>query len=116
MKVLVCMNIVIIILSIIDTILIYIIDIRMGHLIPEILFDVLGGILISYIWLKIEDYYDKTKQNLKWTSFFYLWFVLLYIVVAIIRKELKFIQPICSPVIPVCILYYVICIKEKVER
>lgn len=110
------MNIVISILSIIDTILIYLIDIRMGNLITEILIDVLGGGFIALIWLKIDDYYEKTVQNLKWTALVYLLFTFVYILIAIVKKDFNFYQSVCSPVIPVYISYYVILIKRRREE
>ena len=110
------MNIAIIILNIIDVLLIYIIDIKMNNIFAEVLFDIFGGAIIALIWIKIDEYYSRTEQNLKWTSFLYLIFTLFYLIVSLIRNELKFVQPVCSPVILVCISYYAIRIKKRIEQ
>lgn len=106
---------IIIVLSIIDTILIYAIDIKTGSVKTELIFDLFGGFVIAFIWIKIDDNYDKTIINLRWTSFIYLIFVFCCLIVSLIRKEFESIQPSCSPVIPVYISYYALLIKQKIE-
>lgn len=112
------MNIVICVLSIIDTILIYVSDIKMGVVLAEVLFDLFGSLVIGFIWLKIEDddFSDKTKVTLKWTSMIYLISVLCFIIISFIKKDFEHVQPVCSPVIPVFVSYYAILIKEKIEE
>ena len=107
---------IIIALSIIDTILIYAIDIKIGSVKTELIIDIFGGFVIAFIWIKIDDNYDKTKINLRWSSFIYLIFVFCYLIVSLVRKEFELIQPVCSPVIPVFVSYYVILIKDKIEE
>ena len=105
---------IIIVLSIIDTILIYAIDIKTGSVKTELIFDLFGGFVIAFIWIKIDDNYDKTIINLRWTSFIYLIFVFCCLIVSLIRKEFESIQPSCSPVIPVYISYFALLIKQKI--
>ena len=109
------MNIAIFILSIIDTILIYIIDIINGEVKDEILIDLLGGAFFVLLWLKIYDYYEKTVIMLKWDTFISLILVLFGILFAIIGNKLSIIQLQFSAVIPLYLSYYGVLIKQKLE-
>lgn len=90
----------------------------MGVVLAEVLFDLFGSLVIGFIWLKIEDddFSDKTKVTLKWTSMIYLISVLCFIIISFIKKDFEHVQPVCSPVIPVFVSYYAILIKEKIEE
>lgn len=112
------MNIVIGILSVIDTILIYVVDVKMGDVKAEVLFDLFGSLVIAFIWVKIEDedFSGKIKATLKWTSMIYLISVLCYMIFAFIKKDFKYVQKSCSPVIPLFVSYYVILVKQKIEE
>ena len=109
------MNIAIIILSIIDTIMIYAIDIKLGSIFDEILIDTSCTLFFYFVGNYIMDENEKFISFFRYMLFAALIIVFLGILVFICTKRLSRIQNNFSAVIPACIAYFILYIKYKKE-
>lgn len=113
------MNIAIIILSFVDAVLIYCIDIAMGDVIAEVMLDVFGAaffVLVGNHILDEKDDYEKILKLFKWELFIWLIIALVGIILSIVKKSFMDVQASFSMVIPLSIAYFILLIKNKIEE
>ena len=110
------MNIVILILSIIDVVLIYYADVQTESVIAEILWDIGGTILFSAGWFFILEDNEKAIRVFKWGLFTALSLGLVGIVFSLIRNRLSSFQTNFSILIPLSITYFIFWVKDKLEE
>lgn len=109
-------NVIIILLTLTDIILIYIVDYLSSVIVAEIIFDFFATILI-FLGLKIG--YERNKKILKYVKYVLFWFsvlLLIILVITIVRKNTTALSNGISSFIPLCFAYYILLIKIKLEE
>lgn len=109
------MNIAIGILGLIDTILLYVIDIKEGDVGAEILIDVLGTVFYLIVWNYILSDNERAVPFFKWVVFISLIVTLCGIIFSIIKGQYRGIQTNFSADIPQTLSYFILLIKRKIE-
>ena len=113
------MNIVIVVLSFVDAVLIYCIDIAMGDVIAEVMIDVFGSaffVLVGNHMLDENDEHEKVLKLFKWGLFIWLIVAMGGIILSIVKKKFMGVQTNFSIIIPLTIAYFILVIKNKIEE
>lgn len=108
-------NIVIGILSVIDGVLLYIIDVKIETVMGEVLFDVAATVMFVIAWHYILEDNEKAIVVYKWVVLIWSIVALIGLVWALVKNNLTGVQTNFSIVIPLSLAYFIMQIKQKIE-
>ena len=109
------MNIVIVILSIINIILIYVNDYLNSMLRGEIIFDIIGGVFSYFVYY---FFYAKNEKIIKYLKYLFLGvsiFILLILIFCFINRSFNDLSNKLSVYIPMILGYFGILVRKKLE-
>ncbi len=107
------MNILILILSIIDTTIIYLIDIKLNDIIPEIIIDIFGTVFMYLIMRKLQEKYENSIKIFRYLLLVSLLIVFVGLIIAVIKQQLIIVQSSFSMIIPSSLSYFILLWKQK---